>query len=281
MAISPSNEKFQTLPVYDSAQRGFAPLIELREIWRYRDLVTQLVQRDIAVRYKRSFLGVAWTMLNPLGMMVILSVVFSQIFHTIERYPAYVLTGLIAWTFFSQSTSAAINAMVWGGDFFRRIYVPRSIFAIAAIGTGLVNLLFALVPLVLVILVTGVPLRWTILFIPIPMLLLVCFALAVGMLLSTLGIYFPDIVEMYQIILLAWFYFTPILYPVDILPAEIQKWVKLNPMYPIIEMFRQPIYEGKLPTIETFLLSSGVCLFSLLIAFWIFVQKSNDFAYRT
>src|SRR5512142_1739917 len=107
----------QPLEIYDSLKRGPLALEELRGVLRYRDLIFQLVRRDITARYKRSVLGIAWTMLNPLGMMVVLSVVFSQVFRTtMEGYSAYVLSGLIAWNFFSQTSSSAINALVWGGD---------------------------------------------------------------------------------------------------------------------------------------------------------------------
>ena len=148
MAILSKKSAFESLPTYDSAQRKSVPLVELQEDWRYRDLIFFLVRRDITARYKRSVLGIAWTMLNPLGMMIVLSIVFSQIFRiTIENYPAYVLSGLIAWTFFSQASSSSIYALVWGGDLFQRIYVPRSIFAISSIGTGLINLLLSIVPI--------------------------------------------------------------------------------------------------------------------------------------
>src|SRR4030043_1152790 len=116
-------------------------------------------------------------MLNPLGMMIVLSIVFSQVFRvTMEGYPAYVLSGLIAWTFFAQTSSSAINALVWGGDLLQRIYIPRSSFAISAIGTGLVNLLLSLVPLLLVMVVIGTPLHITILLAPIAMILLGLFS---------------------------------------------------------------------------------------------------------
>ncbi len=267
--------------IYDSSLQGFAPLIELKEIWRYRDLIFFLVRRDMTARYKRSVLGVAWTMLNPLGMMIVLSIVFSQLFHAVESYPAYLLSGYIAWTFFAQSTNSAINSLVWGGDFFKRIYVPRSIFAIAAVGTGLVNLILSLIPLFLVMLVSGITLRWTIIFLPIPMLFLSCFALAVGLLISTMGIYFPDVVEMYHVALLAWFYLTAVLYPVEIVPDRYRVFIDFNPAYHLVKFFRQPVYEGVIPSWENFLLAAGIAIIPLIIAFWIFVYKADEFAYRT
>lgn len=113
-----------TKPYYDSAEQRVPALEELREVRRYKYLLLQLTRRDILARYKRSVLGVAWTMLNPLGMMLVMTIVFSQLFKSVESYPAYVLGGLIAWNFFSQGTNAAMVGVVWGGNLIQRIYVP-------------------------------------------------------------------------------------------------------------------------------------------------------------
>lgn len=267
--------------VYDSLKRGPVALEELRGLIRYRDLLYQLTRRDIVSRYKRSTLGIAWTMLNPLGMMVVLSLVFSQLFRMIPGYPAYVLSGLIAWTFFSQATSAAMTQMVWGSTLLHRIYLPRTAFVVSAIGTGLVNLVLALVPLLIVMIAVGLPLRWTILFVPVSMLLLAAFSLGVGLLFSAWAIYFPDVAEMYQIVLIGWMYLTPIIYPEEMIPETYRYWFfHLNPMYYLVQIFRLPVYQGVLP-------SNGMLLVSFLIAFgtlavgWIvFSSRADEFTYR-
>lgn len=267
--------------IYDSAKRGPVALEELRGIWQYRDLIYQLVRRDVVTRYKRSVLGIAWTMLQPLGMMIIFSLVFSQLFHGVKGYPTYVLSGLIAWTFFSQTTSAAINQMVWGGTLLRRIYLPRTSFAVSAIGTGLVNLAFSLVPLILIILFTGGHIGWSALFVPIAMILIASFALGTGLLLSTLAVYFPDVAEMYQIILLAWMYLTPIIYPKDIIPEAYRSWLlNLNPMYYLIQIFRQPLYDGVLPSWGTVLVGAGISVTVLVLGWFVFSSKADKFAYN-
>src|SRR5512136_1540816 len=143
-------------PYYDSAVHKIPAVEEIREIIRYKYLLLQLTRRDILARYKRSFLGVAWTMLNPIGMMIVLSIVFSHLFSGVKSYPAYILSGLIAWTFFSQSTNAAMSGLVWGGSLIQRIYIPRTAFGISAIGTALVNILLSLVPLALVMVFTHI-----------------------------------------------------------------------------------------------------------------------------
>lgn len=268
--------------IRDSAKRVFLPVREVQEAWRYRDLILFLVRRDVTARYKRSLLGIAWTMLNPLGMMIVLSIVFSQVFRiNTEGYPAYVLSGLIAWAFFAQTSSNAINVLVWGGNLLQQIYIPRSTFAISAIGTGLVNLVLSLVPLFAVMLVIGISLHPTILLAPLAMILLGMFSLGVGLMISTIGIYFADIVEMYAILLTAWMYLTPIIYPLDILPANVQAWLRFNPMLHLVELFRSLVFYGKLPTLENWLISIGFALATLLIGWLVFTGKSDEFAYRT
>jgi ABC-2 type transport system permease protein len=198
----------------------------------------------------------------------------------IQGYPAYVLSGLIAWQFFSLSSSSAINSLVWGGDLFQRIYVPRAVFAISAVGTGLVNLALALIPLIGVMLVISAPIRLTAFLIIPAMLLLACFTLGVGLFISTLGMYFPDVVEMYAVVLLAWFYVTPILYSLKILPEGVQILLKFNPMVYLIELFRVPIFDGRVPLLSDWLIGAAVSLITFLVGWIVFAWKSDEFAYR-
>lgn len=268
-------------PDYDSARRGLIVLDELKEVLRYRELIFQLVRRDIVARYKRSVLGIAWTMLNPLGMMIVLTIVFSAMFKGVPGFSAYVLSGIISWTFFAQATTAIINVIVWGGEFFQRIYVPRSTFAIAAIGTGLVNMLLSFVPLIIVMLVIGLPIKPAIIFQPIPIILLVCFSLGFGLLITSLAVYFPDVAEMYQIVLMAWMYLSAVFYPLEILPEQVRALLWLNPMIPLIKLFRLPIYDGKIPVLADLIPAVVIALVTLIAGWWVFARKSDDFAYRT
>jgi ABC-2 type transport system permease protein len=275
-------DKTNQVPIYDSDRQGSAALEELRAIFNYRYLIAQFIRRDILTRYKRSALGVAWTMLNPLGTMIILTIVFSRAFGgSQEGYAAYVLSGLIAWSFFAQSTNAATLHLVWGGSLLKKIYIPRTSFAVSATGTGLINLLLSLVPLVLVMFVIGVPIRWTIIFLPIPILFLAMFALGIGLLISTMAIYYADVAEMYQITLTAWMYLSPVIYSPEILPEAYRFWiVRLNPMYYLIELFRMPIYYGKVPDLNLVLISAGIALFTLFAGWMFFTSRSDEFAYR-
>ena len=269
--------------IYDSSKKGNLAVEELIEAYNYRNLVFQLARRDILTRYKRSVLGIAWTLLNPLGMMIVLTIAFSQVFRfgDIQGYPTYVLSGLLAWTFFSQSTTASMVNLVWGGGLLNRIYIPRTSFSLAAMATGIVNMTLSTAPLLLVMLVTGVKLSFALLFLPVPILLLAAFSLGVGLMISTIAVYFPDVAEMYQIFLTGWMYLTPVIYPVEILPEQASFWITtFNPMYYFVTLYRIPIFFGRLPTWEEFLPALVIALVTLVIGWYIFAIRSDEFAYR-
>jgi ABC-type polysaccharide/polyol phosphate export permease len=268
------------LPVYDSAERRSPALEELSELLRYRYLVFQMVRRDILTRYKRSMLGIVWTMLNPLGTTIVLAIVFLRVFGATQSYASYVLSGLIPWTFFAQTTNACMAGIIWGNSLIKRIYLPKTIFSVSAIGVGLVNLTLSLVPLLLVMLFSGIPLRPSLLLLPIPILFLAMFSLGLGLVLSTLAAQFADVADMYQIILTAWMYLSPIIYQVDMLPAQYIGIIRANPMYYLINFFRDFIYTGRVPEIQDFLISGGIALLTLLIGWLFFSRGADELPYR-
>ena len=149
-------ESKSTVYIYDAKKHPLKPFEELKQVYKYRFLISQLLRRDIVTRYKRSVLGIAWTMLNPLGTMIVLSIAFSQVFKMTEGYPAFVLSGLMAWNFFSQASNASMVNLVWGGGLLKRIYMPRTAFALSAIGTAMVNLILSVIPMFIVMLVIKV-----------------------------------------------------------------------------------------------------------------------------
>lgn len=274
-------QQVEAPPIYDSAERSLPFIEEFKELVRYRDLLVQLIARNIKTRYKRSALGILWTMLNPLLMMLVLSFVFSEVFRfSIKHYAAYALAGLSLWNFFAQTTTGAMSELIWGGGLLNRIYVPRAIFALSALGTGLVNLFLACVPLFLIMLITGVPVRPTILILPLPILLTAMFALGVALFLSRVAAYFADVVDMYQILLTAWMYATPIIYPKEIIPKNLHWLFNLNPMYHLIEIFRAPLYIGWFAGPKTVAAAVVAAVFTLAFGWLYFTGKADELAYR-
>lgn len=266
---------------YDSQKRRHPAVEELLDVIQYRDMIYQLVRRDIVARYKRSVLGVLWTLLQPLGMMIVMTIVFSQLFSRVEGYAAYLLCGLISWTFFAQTTMSSLQQVAYGGSLARKIYAPHAAFAVSSILTGVVNLAISVLPLLLIIKLSDIPITWAILFIPVSMLILSAFALGIGLILATLAVYFPDVREMYQIVLQAWMYFTPIIYPETILPEAHRFWIlHLNPMYYMVRLFRDPIYNGTLPSVNIIIAGSLIATVTLLAGWTYFSKQADTFAYR-
>ncbi len=267
--------------IYDSSRRPHPLIDEFLSLWKYRELVYQFTARTITARYKRSVIGVAWTMLNPLATMIILTLVFSQIFRfRVEYYPVYVLSGLMAWNFFSHTTSASMGEMIWSGGLLNRIYVPKSVFAVSAIGTGLVNLGLSFIPLVLIAVVIGVKITPAILVMPFSVILLSIFALGVGLFLATAAVFFADMIPVYEVLLTIWMYATPIIYPLEILPADLLWLFRLNPLLYLVQIFRDPLYLGVVPEWRVWAIAAGFSLTAFLIGGLIFTSKTNEYAYR-
>jgi homopolymeric O-antigen transport system permease protein len=266
---------------YDSSTSRLTIPSEFRALVRYRDLLWLLVLKTIKTRYKRSVLGVAWTLLNPLVNMVVMSVAFSAFFRgAISRYPVYLLVGLTAWSFFSQNTAYAMGQLVWGSTLLKRVYIPPTIFAVACVGNGLVNLAFALVPLLAIMIVLGHPLHATWWFLPVAVLILSLFSLGVALFMSTFAVLFVDVVDMYQLFLQAWFFLTPIIYPKEMLGKEYPWLIEINPMFHMVELMRLPLYDGVLPSLRTLLISCAWAAAALGIGAWTFTRKADEFAYR-
>lgn len=281
MIPDPATTTPAPVPVYDSGRRPPPFWEEAVESWRYRDLILQFVLRDIRSRYKRSVLGVAWTMLNPLLMMAVLSLVFSNIFRvSAQNYPVYVLSGTIVWNFFAQSTIASMLQLVWGGALMNRIYLPRTVFAVSAVGVGLVNLSFAIVPLVAIMILTGAPITVSALQLPAAFAIAALLSLGVGLLISTAAVSFHDISEMYQIALSAWYFLTPVAYPESILPAGVARWLPFNPAYYAVKVFRDPLYHGQFSSARDLLTATAISIGIFLAGWFVFTSRSDRIAYR-
>jgi ABC-2 type transport system permease protein len=266
---------------YDSANVRSPVIFELMEVWHYRDLLRLLVSSSIKTRYKRSSLGVLWTLLNPLLSTLVLTIAFSFIMRfPVENYPVYLLSGLIVWNFFSQTVLMSMNNLVWGSNLLKRIYIPKTIFSISVMLNGLVNLGLSLIPLVVIMLVMGQPLHWTILLLPVAVVWLAMITLGFSLFLSTVAVYFVDTIEIFRVLIQAWFYLTPIIYPLDFVPEQFQPLMLLNPMTWMISIFRSLIIVGELPSMQEVGIATLISVLSLLIGWWVFTRRADDFAYR-
>lgn len=248
----------------------------MMEIFRYRDLVLALVSRELKVRYRRSAIGFTWTMLQPLLMMLVLQVVFSALFRfQLVNYPVYAMAGILFWNFFSQSIVASMNSLRGNAQLLKKVPVPKAVYPISTVVSGVINLVFALVPLMLILVFTGHPLTPALLFLPVAILLAGLFTLGAGLLLSPLAAFFSDTVEMITVLLSVLMYLTPIFYPKDIVPESMRWIVRFNPLRSILEVFRDPIYYGKVPPLSHLTVSVLITLIALAVGALAFRQSSD------
>jgi homopolymeric O-antigen transport system permease protein len=247
-----------------------------REIVQYRPLLRNLIARELKVRYKRSVLGVLWTMLNPLMMMLVFTVVFAHFLRfQVEHFAIYFLSAFVLWNFVAQTTSWSTGCLMGYAPLITKVYVPKAIFVLATVLAGLVNLLISLIPLAIIMIIVGHPMTASLAFLPIPIVLATLFSLGVSLFLAPLCLVFADIVPLYQVILMAWMYLTPIFYPLEIIPEEYRIIVRLNPMTYFVEAFRAPIYSGALPS-NVELLRAGVSAFVALVTGMIVFDRYSD-----
>ena len=250
------------------------------DTYRYRQLIWALALKELKVRYKRSVLGFLWALLNPALMMLVMTLVFSTILQFgIKHYAIFLLSVLLPWTFFAQSMSYAVEAIVGNGDLIKKVKVPKLVFPIAAVLSNIINLLLSLIPLAILVPAMRHPFYWTWLYLPVPMLALIIFTLGMTFFFATANVYYRDFAHIVQVVLSAWFYVTPIIYSLDFLP-ENRRWLfKFNPLLYVINGFRLAVYYGQLPKWQS-IVASFVCAFAaLLIGFAVFRKYQDDFVF--
>lgn len=263
----------------NAAPRRLDPLGELGQLVRSGDLLLSLVWRDLTIRYKRSIIGFFWTMLNPLLLMVIFTIVFSAVFRFagIQHYELYFLSEYLVFNFFMQTTVQSMASLQWNGTMMKRVRVPKTIFAMSTTVSGLVNLLFSYVPLFLLMLIRGVPIRGTVLFLPVAFLVIAMFTVGVSWVLSALAVFFDDVVHMWGVAVLGLMYMTPVIYPIEIVPHRWLWLIRANPLTHLLKLARDPVYWGRLPAGHIFWGSLGLATFTMLAGWLIYQRMSRHF----
>lgn len=253
--------------------------IRIRILLKYKDLIKQLVLKDIKLKYRRSFLGYIWSVLNPLMVMLVMYIVFSQMFRfDVPNYPAYLIIGQSLFTFMTEATSQSISSIFANASLLKKIYVPKYIFTMTKVMSSLVHLLFSLVAMAIVFVISGVRFNVMMLFVPLVMVELFVFSLGLGLFLASSSVFFRDIQYIYAVFTTAWLYLTPIFYPISQVPEWLQKVMRTcNPMCIYITQFRSMCLEGVWPGIENMLYGYLIAIFILLCGSWYFIKKQDDF----
>lgn len=247
-------------------------------IIKYQWLLRELVVRDLKIKYRRSVLGYLWSILNPLLMMIILTIVFSNIFRfDIENYPVYLLSGQILFTFFAEATNTAMNSILAGASLIKKVYLPKYIFPVSRVISSFTTMIFSLMALVIVMLFTKADFSITLIILPLILFYFLIFSVGVSLILSTLIVFFRDTQYLYGVLLTALNYLTPIFYPVSILPDWLKELMVFNPMYNFIEIFRKIMIYGQWPDITEHIICLAFAVGTLLIGIYIFKKNQNNF----
>lgn len=254
-------------------------LERLKEIYAYREMIFSLVKRDLKGRYKGSALGFLWTFLNPLLQLAVYTMVFSTIMRAgIEDYYLFLFVALIPWIFFSTSLSGGASCILAQQDMVKKIYFPREVLPVSYVTSQFVNMLLSFIVIFLVLAFAGYPLKAEALLC-LPLIMAVEYVLALGftMVMSAVTVYIRDLEYILGILTMAWQFLTPILYAIDQVPKEVRWIFWINPMTYVITAYRDILYYGKTPRLETLASAAATGIVMLFAGWFLFHRLQRRF----
>lgn len=245
---------------------------------KYRFLIKQLVGRDFKTKYKRSVLGVLWSLLNPVLTMAVQYIIFSTIFRQgIENFPLYLLCGSVLFTFFTDSVSNGLMSIVGNASLITKVYVPKYIYPISKVLSTAINLLLSMIPLLIVVLITGAPITKAYLLIPFVIFCLALFCIGMSFMLSSAMVFFRDTQFLWGVVTILWMYATPLFYPESIIPEHLRLILDLNPMYHYVSFLRDIMRDGVIPYLYEFAYCMGFSIIVLLCGIFVYKKTEDKF----
>lgn len=252
----------------------------VKELWQYREMIVSLVKRDLKSRYKGSILGFLWMFLNPLLQLCVYTIVFSGIMRMdIEKYYLFLFVALVPWIFFSTCLSGGTTVIFGQQDMVKKIYFPREVLPISFVTSQFVNMLLSFVVILVVVFFNNIiiePFAWLCLLLVMIIEYILC--LGITLISSALTVYFRDLQHILGIISMAWMYLTPVLYPVDNVPGRFLNLFNLNPMTPVTIAYRDILYYGRAPHMNTLLSATILGIIVLVIGKVAFSKLQRGFA---
>lgn len=250
-----------------------------KTFYRYRFLLQNLINRDIKVKYRRSTLGILWSILNPLLMMCVMTLVFSYFFRfDIENYPVYILSGQLIFNYFTESTNMAMESVIGYAPLIKKVYVPKYIFPLEKSCFSFINRMFSMVALVMVMFLTRAPFHATFFLSIYPMVTLFFFSLGVGLFLSSSAIFFRDIIHLWSVFTTALSYASAVFYPVSMLDGSIMGIIiRFNPIFWYIDAFRQVVINGQMLTSMHIIVCAGCAVIAMIAGAKVFKNGQDKF----
>lgn len=243
----------------------------------YKSLLSELVRRDIKIKYRRSVLGVLWSLLDPLLSMIVLTIVFSTLFRRVENYPVYYLTGMLAYSLFRGGSMQAMRSMISSSGIWKVMYVPKYIYVISAVLSNFVTYLLSLIVLFGIMFVLNVKFTVFILFASLPILILIILTTGAGLIMATINIFFRDMEHLYTVFCMMLMYAMPIFYPPEILPKSFMFIQTYNPLYQIISALRDCFLYGQLYNTYSIYYSLVCSLILLAVGLILFYKYQDKF----
>lgn len=248
------------------------------ELKESKFLLKNLISRDFALKYRRSVLGILWSILNPLLMMIVLTAVFSAVFRfDIEYFPVYLILGQLIFDLMSKGSSEAMISIGCAADLLKKVRIEKIIFPLEKVLFALINTILSLICAVVVTIFLGVPVTWTILLSIFPILCCFIFTLGLGLLLSSLSIFFQDVTHLWGVFLVAWNYLSAIFYPVSILEDWMFAIIQCNPIYCFISWFRDVWLNGVIPPMGDTFICIGFAVVMLVVGYIVFRKTQSKF----
>ncbi len=253
----------------------------LGELRNIKFALASFVVNNLRRRYRRSVLGFAWSLLNPLLTMAVMTAVFSLLWHANPKsFGVYVFTGLLPWTYITDSIMMGSQSLVQSEAFLKKVYIPKSFFPLVAVSTETANFVFSLASLMLMAVIVGVHMNWTVLLVPAAVALLFLFNFSVTLILAVATVYFRDLTHIIKVGLSTLFYLVPIIYNLDMVPEKYRVLFLLNPVFYFIDLFRALIYVGEMPDVTRWAIPTLITLVTLSIAFYTLKKTDKDLIYR-
>ena len=249
---------------------------------KYGFLMKQLITRDFKVKYKRSVLGIVWSLLYPILTMAVMALVFTNVFKFSTpgvNYLVYLLSGLVIFNYFSEASNLAMSSVVANFSLINKVYMPKYIFPLSKCLFVGINFLLTLIPLYAIIFLTGTGINVYHLLLPYVFLCLLLFTIGVGFILSTIAVFLRDMFYIYGVVITLWTYLTPIMYDISIIPEQFQIFMKFNPMFWFLDFARQIILYNQMPGIRNFVYCGIFGVGALLIGIFLFKKNQDKFIY--
>lgn len=250
----------------------------IQNLLKYKYMIYYLVERDIKKKYRRSILGIVWSMLNPLFIMLITAIVFEHLFRfDLPNFVLYLIVGQVVLNFFSEATNNAMGAIINNSALIKKVYVPKYMFPIASVISSCVNLILSFPAILGIMIYTNQYPTINIISFLFPLSALLMFCVGVGLILSAGAVFFRDIMHLYGVFITALTYATPIIYPESIVPDKYRFIFDYNPFYYYLKEFRQVLYMGNLPDIDIMAIAYGAGILFLVIGIIVFKKTQDKF----